>query len=80
MIGIGKRCKNWPLKYFLSKLSKINTVIFEPVVGSGPGAGMGLVLVVTGIIILFVTLGVYGSAAVRQLELRLPDYEAIAAD
>jgi hypothetical protein len=55
-------------------------VIFEPIVGSGPGAGMGLVQVVTGIIILLVTLGVYGSAAVRQLEVHLPDYEATAAD
>jgi DHA3 family macrolide efflux protein-like MFS transporter len=54
--------------------------IFEPIVGNGPGAGMGLVQVVTGIIILFVTLGVYGSAAVRQLEIRVPDYEAISAD
>jgi hypothetical protein len=41
---------------------------------------MGLVQVVTGIIILLVTLGVYGSAAVRQLEVHLPDYEATAAD
>jgi MFS family permease len=54
--------------------------IFEPIVGNGPGAGMGLVQVVTGIIILFVTLGVYSSAAVRQLEIRVPDYEAISAD
>jgi MFS family permease len=55
-------------------------VIFEPFVGSSPGAGMGLVQVVTGVIILLVTLGMYGSAPVRQLELHLPDYEAMAAD
>ncbi len=54
--------------------------MFEPIVGNGPGAGMGLVQVVTGVIIVLVTLGVYGSSAVRQLEIRLPDYEAIAAD
>jgi MFS family permease len=53
---------------------------FEPVVGDGPGAGMGLVQVVTGVVILLVTLGVYGSTAVRQFEMHLPDYEAIAAD
>lgn len=55
-------------------------VIVEPIVGNGPGAGMGLVQVVTGCIILLVTLGVYGSVAVRKLEGRLPDYEAVAAD
>jgi len=53
---------------------------FEPLVGSGPWSGIGLVQVVTGMIILLVTLGVYGSVAIRQLEVHLPDYESLALD
>jgi MFS family permease len=47
-----------------------------PFLGRGPEAGISLVLVVTGIVIFAVTLLVAAIASIRQLETRLPDYEA----
>jgi MFS family permease len=52
----------------------------KPIVGSQPGAGMGLLLVLTGLIILGVTCAVYASPAVRRLEAALPDYTPLAED
>ncbi len=49
---------------------------FTPIVGDQPGAGMGLVLVTTGIIILLLTALVFVFPSVRRIETRLPDYEA----
>jgi MFS family permease len=51
-----------------------------PFLGSGPEAGIGLVLVITGIIIFAVTLLVAAITSIRQLETRLPDYEPILAN
>jgi MFS family permease len=45
-----------------------------------PGEGMGLLLVLTGLIILLLTLVVYALPAIRRLENQLPDYEAVADD
>jgi MFS family permease len=50
----------------------------EPLVGDQAGAGMGLLLVVTGLVILVTTLAVYILPHIRRLELTLPDYEALA--
>jgi MFS family permease len=49
-----------------------------PLVGSQQGAGMGLVLVITGLIILALTSITFALPAVRRLEVQLPDYEATA--
>jgi MFS transporter, DHA3 family, macrolide efflux protein len=43
-----------------------------------PGDGMRLVLIVTGVVILGLTLLVYAMPRVRHLERDLPDYEAVA--
>lgn len=51
-----------------------------PLVGQGEGAGMGLLLLITGLLILATTVVVYVNAGVRQVESRLPDYEAVAVD
>jgi len=51
---------------------------FVPLVGDDPGAGMGLLLVVTGLTILASTAAVYLWAEVRHLEATLPDYAALA--
>jgi DHA3 family macrolide efflux protein-like MFS transporter len=48
---------------------------FQPLVGKDAGAGIGLVEVVTGLIILAATLLVFSSVHIRELESRLPDYE-----
>lgn len=52
---------------------------FAPIVGSQPGAGMGLVLVATGAIIITLTLAVYGWPTVRRVETLLPSYAAVEA-
>jgi MFS family permease len=49
------------------------------VVGNQPGAGMGLVLVVTGVLILLTTLVAWALPALRRIEATLPDYEAVPA-
>lgn len=51
----------------------------EPLVGAQAGAGMGLLLVVTGILILLMTLALTLWAEFRRLELILPDYAVIEA-
>ena len=48
-------------------------------VGSGPGAGMGMMFVVAGVAILALSLAVYAIPAVRRLEADLPDHMAAAA-
>jgi hypothetical protein len=49
-----------------------------PIVGQQPGSGIGLLLVVTGLVILVTTVLVYILPQMRRLELTLPDYEALA--
>ncbi len=48
---------------------------FTPIVGDQPGAGMGLVLVVVGGVILIMTIATYAIKAVRRIETDLPDYQ-----
>jgi hypothetical protein len=45
-----------------------------PLVGSEPGSGMGLLLVVVGVLILAATILAALNPGVRKLEARLPDY------
>jgi MFS family permease len=51
-----------------------------PLLGSRPGAGMGLLLVVAGLILLGLTSAMLASPAVRRLEATLPDYPALAEE
>jgi DHA3 family macrolide efflux protein-like MFS transporter len=53
--------------------------LIQPLVGKDAGAGIGLVEVVTGIIILAATTAVFASIHIRELEVRLPDYEVLNA-
>jgi MFS transporter, DHA3 family, macrolide efflux protein len=48
-------------------------------VGDRPGAGMGMMFVVAGALILALSLAVYAIPGVRHLETELPDYEASPA-
>jgi MFS transporter, DHA3 family, macrolide efflux protein len=50
----------------------------ELLVGNQPGAGIGLLLVVVGLIILTSTTLMYALPRIRRLEVTLPDYEAVA--
>lgn len=45
-----------------------------PLVGSQPGSQMGLVFLITGLMVLFITLGTYTSPHIRTCEAALPDY------
>jgi MFS family permease len=49
---------------------------FQPLVGSGPGSGMGLLFVFAGILGAAAALSGYLIPAVRQIETRLPDHDA----
>ncbi len=50
--------------------------VVAPLVGSAPGAGMGLVLVATGALILALTALAWALPGLRHLEAALPDYGA----
>lgn len=50
-----------------------------PLVGSGTGSGMGLILLLGGLFTLVLTVGVYALPAIRRLEIDLPDYTPAAA-
>ncbi len=54
--------------------------LITPLVGNTKGAGMGLLLVITGALILCLTGAVYAWPLIRRLECDLPDYEPPAAD
>ena len=51
---------------------------FEPLVGSGPGAGMGLIFVITGLLGAAVGLAGYVIPVIRNAEDILPDHDAAA--
>lgn len=51
---------------------------FGPLVGTGPGAGMGLMFVLTGLLGALVGLSGYLFPAVRNAEDLLPDHDAVA--
>ena len=48
-------------------------------VGAGPGAGIGLMFVVAGVLMVALSVAVYAIPAVRRLETDLPDHTATAA-
>lgn len=54
--------------------------IVEPLVGSESGAGIGLLMVINGLIIIVVGLFIYRIPMMRQLEENLPDYIPEAED
>jgi hypothetical protein len=56
------------------------TGLFGWLVGVGPGAGMSLLFVLTGLILVVVGLVAYLAPAVRFAEDRLPDHEAVVAE
>jgi MFS family permease len=53
---------------------------FGWLVGVGPGAGIGLILVITGVLGAVAALSGYAVPAVREIETRLPDYAPVALD
>lgn len=54
--------------------------IFGGLVGTGPGAGMGLMFVISGVLGVMVGLGGYAFAAIRNAEDILPDHQMVAQD
>ena len=54
--------------------------IFGGIVGTGPGAGIGLMFVVTGIFATFTGLSGYLFPAIRDVETLLPDHEAVMVE
>ena len=54
--------------------------IVAPLVGSQPGSGMGLLMLIAGAIMFMVTLIAYASPRVRSAESDLPDHAAVAVE
>ncbi len=54
--------------------------LFHPLVGSGPGAGMAGIVLVTGLLVTCVGLGGYAFRSVREAETLLPDHVPVAAE
>lgn len=53
--------------------------VFAGLVGTGPGAGMGMMFVVSGVLGVLVGLAGYAFPAVRDVETILPDYDAVTS-
>ena len=53
---------------------------FGPLVGTGPGAGMGLMFVMSGVAGTLVGLGGYLFPAVRRVERAIPDHDAVFSE
>ena len=53
--------------------------VFGPLVGTGPGAGMSLMVLLSGIIGIVIGLVVYAIPSVRNVETILPDFDAMPA-
>jgi MFS transporter, DHA3 family, macrolide efflux protein len=54
-----------------SKLS----AVFEPIVGSGPGSGMSVILLICGVCIMLISIISYMVPAIREAETHLSDYD-----
>jgi DHA3 family macrolide efflux protein-like MFS transporter len=54
--------------------------VVEPVLGTHSGAGMGLIMLISGSLIALVTLAVYTLPMIRQMEAILPDYTPVAVE
>ena len=48
---------------------------FDPLVGSQPGSGMGLLLLIAGILMFISTALIYAWPRTRSVEIDLPDYK-----
>lgn len=55
------------------------STIFGPLVGTGPGAGMGLMFVLGGAITGIIALFAYSISTLREVETRLPDHDEVPA-
>ena len=53
--------------------------LFGPLVGTGPGAGMSLMILLSGLIGIAIGLVVYAIPSVRNVETILPDFDAVPA-
>ena len=54
--------------------------LFGPLVGTGPGAGMGLMFVMSGVAGTLVGLGGYLFPAIRRVETTIPDHDAVLSE
>jgi MFS family permease len=54
-----------------------NWSLVAPLVGTHAGSGIGLILLITGVIILLLTIFTFAIPAIRRIESQLPDYETV---
>ncbi|WP_366933307.1 hypothetical protein [Nostoc sp. NMS7] len=53
------------------------TSVFSPIFGTGAGSGMALLYLITSFFIMLVGLGGYIFPTLRNVEIALPDHDAI---
>ncbi|MEN8171519.1 MAG: MFS transporter [Chloroflexota bacterium] len=53
------------------------SVAFSSLVGTGPGAGMGLIIVISGFLSILVGIAGYAIKSIRDIETLLPDHDAV---
>lgn len=56
----------------------LNTLL-GPIFGTGPGAGMALLIVIVGVLGITAGMAGYAVRAIRQVDVLLPDHDAVAA-
>jgi MFS family permease len=54
--------------------------VFGPLVGTGPGAGMALMLVIAGVFAAVAAFGAYAYRPLRTVEATLPDHDEVAGE
>ena len=54
--------------------------IFGPLVGTGPGAGMGLMFVLAGGMAALIATLAYTVPTLREVESRIPDHDALQVE
>jgi MFS transporter, DHA3 family, macrolide efflux protein len=67
-------------KVFEPAVSKAGWDTIAPLVGSQPGSGIGLIMLLAGSLIAVVTVIAYALPAVRHMETTLPDYQPVASE
>lgn len=58
-------------------IEKAGWQLVAPFVGSDPGAGMGLLITISGLTVVILVIVVYAKPSIRFLEARLPDHDKI---
>jgi hypothetical protein len=65
---------------FFEPLMEYPPALLDSLVGSGPGRGIGLMFVLTGVFAIVTVVTAINHPRIKNLETEIPDLEAVAAD